>query len=143
MKKKIIIPLLVIGMLAIITVTTVGMVYTFSPSQDSEIELVSLTTQAENDIVNVVLTCTGNESGNTHRFKNNYAYVYKIQLKNDSTDEVLYQEQYNWRHRNKIQNGKNFSYQFHIEGLEKGQMITLRIEYNEGKIFTYQFQVKS
>lgn len=143
LNKKILIPILSISILAIISATTVGLVYAFSPSDDSVLEIVSLTTQQNDEIVNVVLTCEGNESGHTyrHRFRRNFAYMHKLQFKNSSIDEVLFEEKFNWYWRHRLQNGKNFMYQFHIEGLEQGQMLQLRIEYNNGKVFTQTFVV--
>ena len=143
MKKSILIPILAISVLAVISGTSVGLLYAFSPADDSELSVVSVTTQSNTDTVTVILKCEGNQSGNTHRFKRNFAYMHQVQFNNSDTNETMLQQQiqFQWRHR--IQAGKNLMYQYQIEGLEQGQMLQLRIVYNNGKVLTYNFQVQS
>jgi len=145
MKKSILIPIIAVSLLAVVAGASVGLVYAFSPSEDSELEVVSVTTQSATDQVTVVLRCVGNESGNTHRnrFGRNFAYMHQVQFNNSATDETMHhvQMQNQWQHR--VQAGKNLMYQFQVEGLEHGQMLRLRIEYNNGKVLMYQFQVNS
>jgi len=143
MKKSVLIPTLVVGILVILAGSSVGLWYALAPSSDSEIEVVSITADSESDTVSVVLTCEGNESGHTHRFQRRFAYMHKLQFKNATSNETLFQEQYQWRWQHRIQNGKNHAFQFQIQGLEKGQMLQLRIEYNNGKVLTYNFVVNS
>lgn len=145
MKKSILIPIIAISLLAVVAGASVGLVYAFSPSADSELEVVNVTTQAVTDEVTVVLKCEDAESGHTHRnqFGRMFAYMHQFQFNNSATEETMHQEQIQnqWQHR--VQAGKTMMYQFHIEGLEQGQMIMLRIEYNNGKVLMYQFQVNS
>lgn len=145
MKKSILIPIIAVSLLAIVAGASVGLVYAFSPSKDSELEVVSVTTQSGTDQVTVVLRCEGNESGNTHRnqFGRMFAYMHQIQFNNSATEETMYQEQMQnqWQHR--VQAGKNIMYQYHIEGLEHGMQLMLRIEYNNGKVLMYQLQVNA
>ncbi len=143
MKKSILIPLLTVGLLAVVAGSTLGLIYAFSPSDDSELEVVSVTTQPGTDQVTVILECEENQTGNLtrNRFRRNFAYMHQIQVNNSDTNELMLQEriQNQWQHR--VQAGKTLMYQFNIEGLENGQMLQLRIEYNNGKILTYNFQV--
>ncbi|MCG3252287.1 MAG: hypothetical protein KAX09_00445 [Candidatus Heimdallarchaeota archaeon] len=145
MKKSILIPIIAVSLLAVVAGASVGLVYAFSPSEDSTLEVVNVTTQAVTDEITVVLRCEGNESGNTHRnkFGRMFAYMHQVQFNNSATEETIYQEQMQnqWQHR--VQAGKNMMYQFHIEGLEHGMMLQLRFEYNNGKVLMYQFQVNS
>ncbi|MBN1329460.1 MAG: hypothetical protein JXA54_08300 [Candidatus Heimdallarchaeota archaeon] len=141
MNKKVLTSILVIGIFVILGATATGLGIAFTPTSDSELEIVSVTSQETTDTVTVVLTCEGNQTGHNYRHQRNFAYMHQIQFKNASTDEVLYQEQYQWQWRHRIQNGQNFMYQFQIEGLESGQMLQLRIEYNNGKVLTYNFVV--
>jgi hypothetical protein len=67
--------------------------------------------------------------------------MHQLQIKNGSNGEALYQAQYQWRWRHRIQSGQNHTYQFQLEGLETGQMLQLRIEYNNGKILTHNITV--
>jgi len=145
MKKSILIPIIAVSLLAVVAGASVGLVYAFSPSEDSTLEVVNVTTQAVTDEITVVLRCEGNESGNTHRnkFGRMFAYMHQVQFNNSATEETMYQEQMQnqWQHR--VQAGKNMMFQFHIEGLEHGMMLQLRFEYNNGKVLMYQFQVNS
>ncbi|NHK30894.1 MAG: hypothetical protein FK730_06045 [Asgard group archaeon] len=143
MNKKILIPILSIGILAVIAGTTVGLVYAFSPADDSVLEVVNVTTQQNDELVNVVLTCDGDESGHTYRhgLRRNFAYMHKVQFRNSTTEEVLYEENYNWQWRHRMHLGKNYMHQFQISGLENGQMLQLRIVYNNGKVLTHNFVV--
>ena len=145
MKKSILIPIIAVSLLAIVAGASVGLVYAFSPSEDSVLEVVNVTTQSATDQVTVVLKCEGIESGHTHRnkFGRMFAYMHQIQFNNSNTEETMYQAQMQnqWQHR--VQAGKNLMYQFQVEGLEHGQMLTLRIEYNNGKVLINQFQVNS
>ncbi|HUT82871.1 MAG TPA: hypothetical protein VMZ29_16875 [Candidatus Bathyarchaeia archaeon] len=141
MNKKVLTSILVIGIFVILGATATGLAIAFTPASDSELEIVSVTTQESTDTVNVVLTCEGNEPGHNNRHQRQFAYMHQFQFKNVSTDEVVYQEQYQWQWRHRIQNGQNFMYQFHIDGLEHGQTLQLRIEYNNGKVLTHTFDV--
>lgn len=143
MNKKIIIPIITISLLALVSGASIGLVYAFRPADDSVLDITTATTESENDMINVVFTCEQNQSGRRHQFGNAFIYMHKIQFKNASSGEVVYQQQYQWQYKNRFQFGHNYAYQYHIEGLEKGQTYQLQIEYNNGKIFTYQFQVKS
>ncbi|MBK5114604.1 MAG: hypothetical protein KGD59_02035 [Candidatus Heimdallarchaeota archaeon] len=145
MKKSILIPIIAVSLLAVVAGASVGLVYAFSPSEDSELEVVNVTTQSVTDEVTVVLRCEGNESGHTHRnqFGRMFAYMHQFQFNNSATEETMYQEQMQnqWQHR--VQAGKNMMFQFHIEGLEHGMTLQLRIQYNNGKVLMYQFQVNA
>ena len=144
MKKSVIIPILVVSIIAIVAGTSVGLWYTFTPNEDTEISVVSVTSQPDNDTVTVVLTCEeAQESGPGHyyRHQNNFAYMHQIQIKNNGTGETLCQEQYQWRYRHRIQTNNNYSYQLHVEGLEQGQMLQIRIEYNNGQVLSINHQV--
>ncbi len=143
MKKTTLISIITVSILVVLAGASVGLVYAFSPSNDSEISVVNVTTQSDNNTVTLVLKCEGNEEGNNHRFKRNFAYMHKLQFKNSVTGETLCEEQFQnqWRHR--VQSGKNLSYQYQVEGLENGQMIQLRLEFNNGKALTYTFQVRN
>ncbi|NHJ05521.1 MAG: hypothetical protein EAX90_11905 [Candidatus Heimdallarchaeota archaeon] len=146
MKKTILIPILVVGIIAIVAGTSVGLWYALTPTDDSELSVVSITSQPENDTVTVVLTCeeetsTGQNHNNRHQRK--FAYMHQIQIKNASSGETLCQEQYQWRYRQRVQLGNTYSYQLHVEGLEQGQMLQLRIEYNNGKVLTHNFTVNN
>ncbi|NHJ85981.1 MAG: hypothetical protein FK734_11000 [Asgard group archaeon] len=132
---------LVIGIFVILGASAAGLTYALTPTSDSELAVVTVNSQEDTDTVEVVLTCEGNQVGHHYQHQRNFAYMHQIQFKNGSTDEVLYQEQYQWQWRHRIQNGQNFMYQYHIEGLESGQMLQLRIEYNNGKVLTYNFEV--
>ena len=143
MKKSILIPIIAVSLLAIVAGASVGLVYAFSPSEDSELEIVSVTTQSGTDEITIVLRCEENQTGQQHQngFKRMFAYMHQIQFNNSATNETMHQEQMQnqWQHR--VQPGKNIMYQYHIEGLENGMMLQLRIEYNNGKVLMYQFQV--
>ncbi len=145
MKKSILIPIIAVGLLAVVAGASVGLVYAFSPSADSELEVVSVTTQSATDQVTVVLKCEGDEVGNNyrHKFGRMFAYMHQFQFNNSASDETMHQEQMQnqWQHR--VQAGKNMMFQFQVEGLEHGQMLTLRIQYNNGKVLMHQFQVNS
>ncbi len=145
MKKSILIPIIAISLLAIAAGTTVGLVYAFSPSSDAVVEVVNVTTQSVTDEVTVVLKCEDNATGNQNqfRFRRSFAYMHQFQFNNSLTNETMYQEQMQnqWQHR--VQAGNTFTYQFHIEGLEHGQVLQLRIEYNNGKVLMYKFTVNS
>ena len=43
--------------------------------------------------------------------------------------------------RNRIQAGNTYMYQYHVEGLESGMQLQLRIEYNNGKVLTHTLTV--
>ncbi|MCK5183543.1 MAG: hypothetical protein KAQ95_04490 [Candidatus Heimdallarchaeota archaeon] len=120
MKKSILIPIIAVSLLAIVAGASVGLVYAFSPSENSELEIVNITTQSGTDQVTVVLKCEGNESGHTHRnkFGRIFAYMHQVQFNNSNTEETMYQAQMQnqWQHR--VQAGKNLMYQFQVEGLE-------------------------
>jgi len=145
MKKSILIPIIAASLLAIVAGASVGLVYAFSPSEDSELEIVNITTQSGTDQVTVVLQCEENQTGQQHQnrngFRRMFAYMHQIQFNNSATNDTMLQVkmQNQWQHR--VQTGKNMMYQYHIEGLENGMMLQLRIEYNNGKILMYQFQV--
>lgn len=142
MKKSVLITILVASIIVVLTGTSVGVWYAVTPNNDSEITVVSATADSETDIVSVVLSCEGEgQTGQNYRHQNNYAYMHQIQIKNGTTEATLYQEQYQWQYRHRIQNGENYSYQYHVEGLEKGQMLQLRIEYNNGKVVIHSFTV--
>ncbi|MHA1213160.1 MAG: hypothetical protein ACTSSH_11950, partial [Candidatus Heimdallarchaeota archaeon] len=138
MKKSLKI-ILVVGIIAAIAATSVGLGVAFTPTSDSELEVVNVTTQSNTDTVNLVLTCEGNQSGNTFRHRRNYANMHQLQFKLNGTEEVVFEEQYQWQFRHRVQNGQNMMYQFHVEGLEQGQVLQLRIEYNNGKVLQYTF----
>ncbi|NPE09898.1 MAG: hypothetical protein GNW80_16580 [Asgard group archaeon] len=130
-------------LLAVVAGASVGLVYAFSPSEDSVLEVVNVTSQPVTDEVTVVLKCEGNQSGqlNRHKFGRMFAYMHQIQFNNSATEETMLQEQMQnkWQHR--VQAGKTMMFQYHIEGLENGMMLQLRLEYNNGKVLMYQFQV--
>jgi len=141
MRKAVLIPTLVAGILVLLAGSSIGIWYALAPSDDSELSVVSLSTDADSDTVSVVLTCEGNESGHMHRFQHRFAYMHKLQFRNSTSNETMFEQQYQWQWRHRIQNGKNHAFQFQIEGLEKGQMLQLRIEYNNGKVLTYNFTI--
>jgi hypothetical protein len=147
MKKSILIPLLTFGLLAVVAGASVGLVYAFSPSENAELEVVNVTTQSETDQVTVVLRCEENDTGHQHQnqfgFRRMFAYMHQVQFNNSLTNETMHQEQMKnqWQHR--VQAGKNIMYQFQIEGLEQGQVLMLKIMYNNGKMLMYQFTVNS
>lgn len=143
MKKSILIPILVVSILVVVGGTTAGLWFAFTPTDDSTLVVESATADSETGTVTVELSCEGNETGHNYRHQRNFAYMHQFQVKNASNDETLYQEQYTWQFRHRIQAGKNMQYQYHIEGLQKGQMIQLRIEYNNGKVLTYSFMVNN
>jgi len=132
MKKSILIPIVIGSLLLILAGASVGLVYAFSPSNDSELTVVSVTTQSTTDTVNVILKCEENTTGQHHQyqFRRNFAYMHQFKLMNATTGEELYQEQFQhqWQHR--LQLGQTFSFQFQYEGLEHGQQLQLRIYYN-------------
>lgn len=142
MKKSILVTILVTSIILVLAGTSVGVWYALTPNDDSGIAIVSATADSENDTVSVVLSCEGEEqTGQNYRHQNNYAYMHQIQIKNGTTEVILYQEQYQWQYRHRIQNGQNYSYQYQVEGLEQGQMLQIRIEYNNGKVVTHNFMV--
>ncbi|NHJ40197.1 MAG: hypothetical protein FK731_09215 [Asgard group archaeon] len=147
MKKSILIPIIAVGLLAVVAGASVGLVYVFSPSEDAVLEVVSVTTQSTTDQITVVLKCEGNESGQQHQnrfgFRRMFAYMHQVQFNNSLTDETMHQEQMQnqWQHR--VQAGKNIMYQFQVEGLEQGQVLMLKIMYNNGKMLIYPFTVNS
>lgn len=146
MKKSILIPLITFGLLVVVAGASVGLVYAFSPSEDSTLEIVSVTTQSNTDQVTVVLKCEdgqGQQQQNRNGFRRMFAYMHQIQFNNSDSEETMHQEQMQnqWRHR--VQAGKNIMYQFHVEGLEQGQTLMLKIMYNNGKMLMYQFTVNS
>ena len=145
MKRSILIPILVVSTLAVLAGASIGLYYTFTPTADSELVIVNATAIEQTDTVTVTLTCEGDQTqtqaGNNNKYQRKYAYMHQIQIKNGPDGEVLYQEQYQhqWRHR--IQAGNTFMYQYQVEGLESGQMLQIRIEYNNGKVATHTFTV--
>ena len=144
MRKSILITIIVAS-IVVLAGTTAGVWVALTPSDDSELSVVSATADSETGTVSVVLTCeedpaqtgTGQQNGQQRM----YAYMHQVQIKNATSGEELYQQQYRWQYRNRVQNGQNFSYQYQVEGLEQGQMLQLRIEYNNGKVLTHSFQV--
>ena len=147
MKKSILIAIIVAS-IVVVAGTTAGVWVALTPSDDSELTVVSATADSETGTVSVVLTCeeetpTGPGAGTGQQLgqRRMYAYMHQIQIKNATTGEELYQEQYRWQYRHRVQNGENYSYQYHVEGLEQGQMLQLRIEYNNGKVLTHNFSV--
>ncbi|MHA1211087.1 MAG: hypothetical protein ACTSSH_01375 [Candidatus Heimdallarchaeota archaeon] len=145
MKKSILIPFITVGLLAVVAGASVGLIYAFAPSADSELTVVNVTTQANTDQVTVALKCEEEQTGNQHqhRFKRNFAYMHQFQVNNSATDETMFQEQMQNQFRHRVQAGQTFMYQFQVEGLEQGQILQLRIEYNNGKVLMYQFEVKN
>ena len=141
MKKSVLITILVASIVVVLAGTSVGVYFAVTPTDASELSVVSATADSENDTVSVVLTCEGEETGKNYRHQNNYAYMHQIQIKNGTTEVTLYQEQYQWQYRHRIQNGQNYSYQYNVEGLEQGQMLQIRIEYNNGQVLTHNFMV--
>ena len=145
MKKSILIPIIAVGILAVVAGAAVGMYYTFTPTAESEIVVLNVQAVDQTDEITVTLTCEENQTqlqaGQTHRHQRKYAYMHKIQFKNGSDGEVLMEQQYQHRWRHRIQNGNTYMYQFHVEGIENGQQLQLRIEYNNGKVVTYNFTV--
>ena len=143
MKKSTLIPILVVTTLAVVAGASIGFYYLFSPSDDSIVTVVSATAQDDGDTVNLTLTCEANESGNMHRnrFRRNFAYMHKLQIKNASSGESLVDQQFTYRWRHRVESGHLYRYQYHIEGLEHGQVLQLRIEYNNGKVLTHTFIV--
>ena len=147
MNKSALITILAIGLIAVAGGATVGMIYAFSPNPDTELKIVSITTQSITDEVTVVLTCESNETGQQNQYKNSFrrhfAYMHQFQFNNSDNSETMYQHQIQNKWQHKVQAGKNMMFQFQIEGLEQGQMLMLKIEYNNGKMLIYQFQVKT
>ena len=149
MKKAILIPIITVSVLAVLAGASVGIWYALTPSSDSDISVVSASADSETGVVTVVLTCEENatEAGvgtgpaHQNRHQRNFAYMHQMQIKNATSGDELYQEQYQWQYRHRIQNGQQYQYQYQLEGLEQGQMLQLRIEYNNGKVLTYQFMV--
>ena len=143
MKKSILIPLITVSILVIVAGTSVGVWYAMTPSDNIELSVESVSADPENDTVSVELTCENNETGQTqrHRRGKQFAYMHQIQIKNATNGEELYQEQYQWRWRHRIQAGNSYTYQYQIEGLEQGQMLQLRIVYNNGEVVTQNFTV--
>jgi hypothetical protein len=147
MKKSILIPIITVGLLAVVAGASVGLVYAFSPSDDAVLEVVSVTTQSNTDQVTVVLKCDDNQTGPQHqhqrRFRRMFAYMHQVQFNNSASNETMHhvQMQNKWQHR--VQAGKNIMYQFQVEGLEQGQTLMLKIMYNNGKMLMYQFTVNS
>ncbi len=145
MKKSILIPIIAVGLLAVVAGASVGLVYALKPSEDAVLEVVNVTTQSATDQVTVVLKCEGNESGhlNRHQFGRMFAYMHMVQFNNSDTNETMLQikMQNQWQHR--VQAGKTMMFQYQIEGLEHGMQLMLRIEYNNGKVLMHQFQVNA
>ena len=67
--------------------------------------------------------------------------MHQIQIKNGNDGQVFYQQQYRNQYGNRIQSGNTYMYQYHVEGLESGMQLQLRIEYNKGKVLTHTFTV--
>ncbi len=145
MKKSVLISIIAISLLAVVAGTSVGLIYAFSPSDDSELEIVSVTTQSNNDQITVEVKCDEENTGNRqqNKFKRNFAYMHQFQFKNSQTDETMHQEQIQNQWRHSVQAGNTYTYQFQVEGLEQGQMLQLRITYNNGKVFMYNFEVNN
>lgn len=130
-----------------------GTIYAVSPANDTKLEITSVTTELGNElgislnsqggIVNVVLTCKGNESGNINRFRKNFAYINKVEFKNMANNESMHQMsmQNKWQH--KVESGSNTLFQFQLQGMKLGQIIQLQIHYNNGQLFQHNFSVAS
>ncbi|MBK5114605.1 MAG: hypothetical protein KGD59_02040 [Candidatus Heimdallarchaeota archaeon] len=150
MKKSILIPIIAVGLLAVVAGVTVGLVYAYSPSEKSDLEVISVTAIAETDEVTVELEC-GDQTGqqqqqqqqNQNGLRRMFAYMHQFQFDNCETGECMLQEQIQNQWQHQVQAGKTMMYQFHIEGLEHGMMLQLRFEYNNGKVLMHQFQVNS
>jgi hypothetical protein len=143
MKKSVVITLVVVVSSLVLAETAVGLWLGLTPTSDSELSVESLTTDANDDTISLTLTCDGNQSGQTHRHRRHFAYMRQIQFKNGTSGETLYQEQYQWRWRHRIRSGNNYYYQYQFEGLEVGQTLQLRIQYNNGKVLEHSFTVNN
>lgn len=90
MKKAILILIIAVSLLTVVAGASVGIVYAFTPSENSVLA-VSVTTQSITDEVTVVLRCEGNESGNTHinQFGRMFAYIHQFQFNNSATEETM------------------------------------------------------
>jgi len=80
MKKSIFIPIIAVSLLAVVAGASLGLVYAFSPSEDSELEIINITTQSGTDQVTVVLRCEENQTGHQHRngLRRMFAYMHQI-----------------------------------------------------------------
>jgi len=151
MKKSILIPLITASLLAIVAGATIGLMYAFSPNGDSELGVVSVLTDSETDQVFVEIECTEDpiqqqqqqQQQNQNGFRRMFAYMHQFQFDNCETGECLLQAQVQNQFQHRIQAGETMMFQFHIEGLEQGMQLMLKIEYNNGKLYMYQFQVNA
>lgn len=153
MKKSILIVLITAGILVIVAGTTVGLIYSLSPNEDSTLVVESVTTQPDLDLITIEIKCEEYQTGEQHQnqnqnqnqdgFRRMFAYMHQIQFINCDTGETMYQEQLQNQWRYRLQAGESSMYQFQVEGLEQGQMLQLKISYNNGETLMYQFQVKN
>ncbi|MHA1186788.1 MAG: hypothetical protein ACTSSK_07930 [Candidatus Heimdallarchaeota archaeon] len=144
MKKSILLTI-IIASIVVVAGVSVGFSLALTPTADSELVIVNATATEQTDTVTVTLECEGDQTqaqtGNTFRHKRQFAYMNQVQFRNGTEGEVLYQEQYRNQYRNRVQAGNTFMYQYHVEGLESGMQLTLRIQYNNGKVLTHTFTV--
>ncbi|NHK30903.1 MAG: hypothetical protein FK730_06090 [Asgard group archaeon] len=149
MKKSILIALITAGLLLIVGGTTVGLVYSLSSSEGGTLVVESVTTEPDFDQITFEIKCEDDQTDQQHQnqnqngFRRMFAYMHQIQFINCDTGETMYQEQLQNQWRNRVQAGESRMYQFQIEELEQGQMLQLRISYNNGETLMYQFQVKN
>lgn len=149
MKKSILIPIITVSLLAIVAGATIGLVYAFSPNEESELDVVSIITDSDTDIVTVELECNEDpiqqqqQQQNQNGFRRMFAYMHQFQFDNCETGECLLQAQIQNQFQHRIQAGETMMFQFHIEGLEQGMQLMLKIGYNNGNLFMYQFQVNA
>ena len=145
MKKSVKISIIAVSILAIVAGTSIGLIYAFSPSEDSTLAIEEVTTYSEEDLITVKIKCeeenTGTGNNHQNKFKRSFAYMHQFEFKNSETDETMHQEQLRNQWRNRIQEGNTYTYQFHVEGLEQGQMLQLRITYNNGQYIDHYFEV--
>lgn len=151
MKKSILIPIITVSLLAVVAGAAVGLVYAFSPNEDSELEVVSVLTNPDTDQVTVELECNEDpiaqqqqqQQQNQNGHRRMFAYMHQFQFDNCETCECLLQAQIQNQLQHRVQSGNTMMYQFQIEGLEQGMQLMLKIEYNNGKTLMYQFQVNA
>ena len=142
MKRSILISI-IIASIVVVAGLSVGLSIAYTPTAASELVEVNTTSVEQTDMVTVTLSCEENQTqlraGEKHMNQRKFAFMHQVQIKNGTDGEVLYQEQYQWQHR--IQNGKTFMYQYHVDGLESGMQIQLQFTYNNGKMLTYTHTV--
>ncbi len=151
MKKSILISIIAVSLLAVVAGAAVGLVYAFSPNEESELEVVSVLTDSETDTVTVEIECCEDPLGqqqqqqhqNQNGFKQMFAYMHQFQFDNCETGECLLQARVQNQYQHRVQAGETMMFQFHIEGLEQGMQLMLKLEYNNGKTLMYQFQVNA